>query len=76
MNKEKSDDLQVEGGKIVIPSNMIDIWSRLENLLGLNFSGHTDTLTEAINLKEELCKKGEIQNEQQYPVALDKVPAS
>ena len=41
-------------------------------LLGLKLSGHTDTLTEASNPIDELCKRGEIQNEQQYRNALDK----
>ena len=36
--------------KIIIPSNIIDIYARLEILLGLKLSGHTDTLTEASNL--------------------------
>ena len=35
-------------------------------------SGHTDTLTEASNLIDELCKRGEIQNKQQYRNALNK----
>ena len=43
-------DLQGEGiQKIIIPSNIIDIYNRLEVLLGLKLSGHTDTLTEASN---------------------------
>ena len=52
--------------KIIIPSNIIDIYTRLEVLLGLKLSGHTDTLTEASNLIDELYKRGEIQNKQQY----------
>ena len=40
--------------KIIIPSNIIDIYTRLEDLLGLKLSGHTDTLTEASNLIDEL----------------------
>ena len=47
-------DLQGEGIKIIIPSNIIDIYNRLEVLLGLKLSGHTDTLTEASNLIDEL----------------------
>ena len=31
--------------KIIIPSNIIDIYTRLEVLLGLKLSDHTDTLT-------------------------------
>ena len=54
-NADDSDsDLQGEGVKIIIPSNIIDIYTRLEALLGLNLSGHTDTLTEASNLIDEL----------------------
>ena len=52
-------------------SNIIDIYTRLENFLGLKFGDHTDTLTEASNLIDELYKRGEIQNEQQYRNALD-----
>ena len=58
--------------KIIIPSNIIDIYTRLEDLLGLKLSGHTDTLTEASNFIDELYKLGEIQNKQQYRNALDK----
>ena len=47
---DSSDDLQGEGVKIIIPSNITDIYTRLEILLGLKLSGHTDTLTEASNL--------------------------
>ena len=67
-----SDELQGEGVKIIIPSNIIDIYTRLEVLLGLKLSGHTDTLTEASNLLDELYKRGEIQNKQQYRNALNK----
>ena len=66
------DDLQGEGVKIIIPTNIIDIYTRLEVLLGLKLSGHTDTLTEASNLIDELYKRGEIQNKQQYRNALNK----
>ena len=58
--------------KIIIPANIIDIYTRLEVLLGLKLSGHTDTLTEASNLIDELYKLGEIQNKQQYRNALNK----
>ena len=51
---DDSDDLQGEGVKIIIPSNIIDIYTTLEVLLGLKLSGHTDTLTEASNLIDEL----------------------
>ena len=69
---DDSDDLQGEGVKIIIPSNIIVIFTRLEVLLGLKLSGHTDTLTEASNLIDELYKRGEIQNKQQYRNALNK----
>ena len=72
-NTDDSDsDLQGEGVKIIIPSNIIDIYTRLEVLLGLKLSGHTDTLTEASNLIDELHKRGEIPNKQQYRNALNK----
>ena len=53
-------------------TNIIDIYTRLEIPLGLKLSGHTDTLTEASNLIDELYKRGEMQNKQQYRNALDK----
>ena len=58
--------------KYVIPSNILDIYTRLEILSGLKLSGHTDTLTEAYILIDELYKRGEIQNKQQYRNALNK----
>ena len=67
----KLDDTGVE--KFFEPSNVIDIYTRLEVILGLKLSGHTDTLTEALNLFDELHKIGEIQNEQQYRNALIKI---
>ena len=70
--ENESNNLEGEGVKIIIPSNIIDIYTRLEILLGLKLSGHTDTLTEASNLIDELYKRGEIQNKQQYRNALDK----
>ena len=71
-NVEDSSDLEGQGVKIIIPSNIIDIYTRLEVLLGLKLSGNSDTLTEASNLIDELYKRGEIQNKQQYRNALDK----
>ena len=58
--------------KIIIPSNIIDIYTRLEVLLGLKLSGHTNNLTEASNLIDELYKRGEIENEKQYQNAINK----
>ena len=72
INDDSDSDLQGQGVKIIIPSNIIDIYTRLEILLGLKLSGHTDTLTEASNLIDELYKRGEIQNKHQYRNALAK----
>ena len=69
---EDSSDLEGKRGKKnVIPSNIIDIYTTLQIFLGLKISGHTDTLTEASNLIDDLYKRGEIQNEQQYRNALN-----
>ena len=66
-------NLQGHGiAKFIVPSNIIDIYTRFEALLRLKLSGPTDNLTEASNLIDEFYKKGEIQNEQQYRNALDK----
>ena len=70
--ENESDNLQGEGVKNIIPSNIIDIYTRLEVLLGLKLSGHTDTLTEASNLIDEIYKRGEIENKQQYRNAPNK----
>ena len=73
LKKEEPDILKGKGiEKIIIPSNIIDIYTRLEVLLGLKLSGPTDTLTEASNLFDELYKLSEIQNKQQYQNALNK----
>ena len=61
-NVEDSSDLQGDGVKIFIPSNIIDIYTRHEVLLGLKRSGYTDTSTEASKLIDEKYKRGEIQN--------------
>ena len=52
--------------KNIIPSNIFDIYTRLEVLLGLKLFGQTNTLTEAINITDKLYKRGEVQNEQQF----------
>ena len=67
-------DTKLNGGgieKIIVPSNIIDIYTRLEVLLRLKLSGHTDTSTEASNLIDQLYRMGEIQNDQQYRNALN-----
>ena len=68
----KKHNLEGQGVKIIIPKNIIDIYTRLEVLLGLKLSGHTDTLTKASNLIDQLYKLGEIQNKQQHRNALNK----
>ena len=73
IEKEEPIDLKGQGiEKIIIPSNIIDIYTRLEILLGPKLSGHSDTLKEASNLIDELYKRGEIQNKQQYRNAPNK----
>ena len=72
IKNEEPTNLEGQGVKNVIPCNIIDIYTRLEILLGLKLSGHIDTLTEASNLSDELYKRGEIQNKQQYRNALNK----
>ena len=49
-----SDGLQGEGVKMIIPSNIIDIYTRLDVLLGLKLFGHTNIFTETITLIDEL----------------------
>ena len=72
----KKHNLEGQGVKIIKPSNIIDIYTRLEILLGLKISGHTETLTEASNLIDEIYKRGEIQHKQQYRNALNKYSIS
>ena len=48
------EDLEGQGVKNVITSNIFDKWSRLEVLLGLELSGHSDTVTEAKNPKYDI----------------------
>ena len=69
---DNSDCLEGHGLKTIIRSNINDIYTRLEILLGLKLLGHTDTLTETSNLIDELYKRREIQNEQQDRNALNK----
>ena len=57
--------------KIIIPSKLFVIQTRLGVLLGLNLSGHTNILAEASNVLEEFYRGGEIENEQQHRNALD-----
>ena len=71
---QNDSDLEGQGiENIIIPSIIIDIYIRLEVLLGSKLSGHTDILTEASNLVDDLYKKGKIQNKQKNQKALNKV---
>ena len=63
--------MEGQGVKTITPSNKIDIYTRLEILLRLIFAGHSDTLTQASNLIDQLNRMGEIQNEQQYQNAIN-----
>ena len=57
---EKISDNDLEGqgvDKNIIPSNIKDIYTRLEFLLGKKISARTNTLTEASNLIDELYER-------------------
>ena len=71
-NEADSSDLK-EGLKIFIPSNIVDVYTRLEVLLGIKLSGHTDTRIEASASIDQLYKMGEIENKQQYQNALNNI---
>ena len=64
-NINNRDNLQVEGVKIILPSNIIDIYTGLEILLRLKLVSHTDTLTEGSNIIHDLDKRSGIRNEHQ-----------
>ena len=60
--KKSAKNLEGQGiGKSIIPTDIVDIYSRIEILLGLKLFGHTKTLTEGSNSNDELYKRGEIQ---------------
>ena len=54
---ETAGEIEGQGMKIIINSNIIDIWTKLKVLLEVTLSGHSDTLTEGSNLIGELFKK-------------------
>ena len=72
VGQNEPDDLEGQEVKVFVPSNSFYIFTRLEILLGVKLSGHTDTLTLHSNLIEDLYKRGEISNEQQHLNALYK----
>ena len=56
-NVNYSDNVEGEGiEKIIVPSNIINYYTRLEIFFGLKLSGHTNTLFEASNLIDTLYK--------------------
>ena len=71
IDKEESDVSEGQGLKVIITSNIIDIYTRKKVSLGKNLYGHTDKLTKASNLIEKLHKRSVKQNEQQYRNAPD-----
>ena len=48
--QNKANDLKGLGMKIIIPFKKIELYTKLEVLLGFKLSRHTDSLTEASNL--------------------------
>ena len=59
--ESRSEPLQSRGMGTIIPSDFFEILTRLEVLLRLKLSGHTDTLAEDSNLMDQLYKRGETQ---------------
>ena len=68
VSEDDSSDVPGKGMKLIISSNIFDIWTRFEVLIRLNFSGHS--LTKASILILGLYGRSEIQNEQQFRNAL------
>ena len=68
--------LENERKKNILPSNVIDIWTRFEVLLGLKLNEPTDILTEASNKVDEISRKPEVEIEHQYLNALHKITSS
>ena len=69
-SENETDGLDGQGLKVFIPSNNIDIYTRLKLLLELELSDHTDSLTEVSKLKDELYGEGETQNENNIELLL------
>ena len=59
--------------KVFFPFNIFDIWTRTKTLFGLKLTGHSDILAEASYLSDEVYKRVETRNNQQYRNALDKL---
>ena len=59
--ENESEDLESQGReKTIVTSNIIDVYTRLEIILGLKLSGHTIFLTKAGNQMDEQYKRSEI----------------
>ena len=71
--KKLSKKIKDKAIKSIISSNIFDIFTRLEVLLGLKLSGPTDTPTQASNLINELHKTGEKEKIQKYQKAVDEL---
>ena len=72
VNQVESNGLHGSGLELIITSKPVDALTKLELLQGIKLSDHSNTLTEASNLRDEIYKRGETQNEKQYQNALDK----
>ena len=59
--------------KVIFPSNFIELYTKLDVVLGWKLSGPTNTLTKASNLTFEFYRKGELENGYQNLFALDKL---
>ena len=71
INEEDTDSLEGDGLRTIIPSNIIDIYTRLELLLGPKLSGPYHILSEASSSIDELNEQNETQSEQHYRTVLD-----
>ena len=60
--EDKPDSLGGEGMEFLVTCKITDIWTRLQVLLEKKLSGHTDILTEARPLIDEINEIRELQN--------------
>ena len=74
-DRVKKANLDGQGNeKFTIPSRIKDIYNRIDILIGLKISEHTDTLAEESDIIDHKYKRDETQNKQQYRNALNKFP--
>ena len=69
--EDECEDLLDQGMKKINPSDIFEVWTGLETLLGLTLSENTDTLPDISNLTYDISKKDEKQNEKNYRIALE-----